>query len=235
MSDKVIRHYSRPYGDCREDRRLYFGGTWPWQQGPECVITPPVIAGEFILDVAGLDVTPTISNGYNMVYMSPVSSDYGTSILFWLITSSPGVTPFERTLIEDIHMHDVGVWYDHADNIVPLSGSNLILTRYLSGLPVNSIVAIGIGYTSSSSMYEVPTTDINILSTDVVTAISAVGPQLVEGAHYGILTEAIDVHSEFIYLTGEDGINTFMCLNIPNPAVNSCVWTIEANYILAPS
>lgn len=35
MSDKVIRHYSRPYGDCRADKRLYFGGSWPWQQGAD--------------------------------------------------------------------------------------------------------------------------------------------------------------------------------------------------------
>ena len=41
MSDKVIRHYSRPYGDCRADKRLYFGGSWPWQQGAECEIPAP--------------------------------------------------------------------------------------------------------------------------------------------------------------------------------------------------
>ena len=41
MSDKVIRHYSRPYGDCRADKRLYFGGSWPWQQGAECEIPVP--------------------------------------------------------------------------------------------------------------------------------------------------------------------------------------------------
>jgi hypothetical protein len=45
MSDKVIRHYSRPYGDCRADKRLYFGGEWPWQTGVECAIPPLSILG----------------------------------------------------------------------------------------------------------------------------------------------------------------------------------------------
>lgn len=54
MSDKVIRHYSRPYGDCRADKRLYFGGSWPWQQGAECEIpTPePVDDSLGVLDVS---------------------------------------------------------------------------------------------------------------------------------------------------------------------------------------
>ena len=54
MSDKVIRHYSRPYGDCRADKRLYFGGSWPWQQGAECSIAPTIEDNLGVVDVSNI-------------------------------------------------------------------------------------------------------------------------------------------------------------------------------------
>ena len=87
MSDKVIRHYSRPYGDCRADKRLYFGGSWPWQQGAECTLRElPLFAaikadGIFRTSTDGVTwnykaSVPNITDAY-----SPVQILYGDGVI----------------------------------------------------------------------------------------------------------------------------------------------------------